>query len=236
VGSSEDGVLIEESPPAHHLEPGAEPLSAHDDSPGPGPGLRLRASDNFLPVTEPALPGRGRGGRWSCRSRGGLQGLVGVRATHREVETFKPTWTADGLEEVGEDLGVDSLLEDDLKDGGTLTGEDVLTGPGLSQGSRAGLSASSRVGVHSPGEALDVGRALTEDVRQGLDRPRIVLAAELYRLTGKAGTRWSPTIIRTCWSSSIIRTRRSSFVTVRTRWSCIITTSELYLCESELSQ
>ena len=35
------------------------------------------------------------------------------------------------LEEVGEDLRADSLLEDDLEDGGALAGEDVLTGPGL---------------------------------------------------------------------------------------------------------
>ena len=138
------------------------------------------------------------------------------------------------LEEVGEDLGVDSLLEDDLEDGGTLTGEDVLTGPGLSQWSPAALAASPRVGVHSSGEALEVGGALTEEVHQG----RLVLvvaATELYRLTGKAGTRWSSTIIGTRWSSSIIRTRWSPTV-IRTRWSCIITGSELYLCECVLSQ
>ena len=58
VGGREHGVLIEESPPAHHLEPGAEPLSAHDDGPGPGPGLRLGASDNLVPLTDPALPAR----------------------------------------------------------------------------------------------------------------------------------------------------------------------------------
>ena len=68
------------------------------------------------------------------------------------------------LEEVGQDLGVDSLLEDDLKDGGTLTGEDVLTGPGLAQWSRAGRSSSPRVGVHSSSQALDVGGAFTKEV------------------------------------------------------------------------
>ena len=107
VGSREDGVLVQESPPAHHLEPGAAPLSAHYDGPWPGPGLSLGASDNFLPVTQPALPARARG--WSSRgSRGGrggtgLKWLVGVRTAHREVETFKPARTADGLERRGEE-------------------------------------------------------------------------------------------------------------------------------------
>ena len=78
---------------------------------------------------------------------------------------------------------VDALLEDDLKDGGALTGEDVLTGPGLAQGSRAGLSSSPRVGVHSSGQALDVGGALTKEVHQGLNRTAVVpvVAPELYR-------------------------------------------------------
>ena len=103
VGSSEHGVLIEESSPAHHLEPGAEPLSAHDDGPWPGTGLRLGASYNFVPVTHPALPARTRGWCGCCRSRGwrrraGLQGLVGVSATHRKVKTFKSARTANCLE------------------------------------------------------------------------------------------------------------------------------------------
>ena len=87
------------------------------------------------------------------------------------------------LEEVGQDLGVDALLEDDLKYGGALTGEDVLTGPGLAQWSRAGLSSSPRVGVYSSGQALDVGGALTKEVHQGLNRAAVVpvVAPELYR-------------------------------------------------------
>ena len=60
------------------------------------------------------------------------------------------------LEEVGEDLGVDSLLEDDLEDGGTLAGENVLTGAGLTQGCRAAVSSSPLVSVHTSGQARDV--------------------------------------------------------------------------------
>ena len=96
------------------------------------------------------------------------------------------------LEEVGEDLGVDSLLEDDLEDGGTLTGEDVLTASGLAQGSRAALSSSPLVGIHSSGETLDVGGgALTQEVHQGLHRAGVVVfvvVAKLYRLTAEVGT------------------------------------------------
>ena len=41
VGGGEDGVLVEEGPATHDLEPGAEPPSADYDGPGPGSGLRL---------------------------------------------------------------------------------------------------------------------------------------------------------------------------------------------------
>ena len=247
VGGSEDGVLVEEGPPALHLEPRAEPLPAHYDSPGPGTRLSLISPDNFLPVTHSAVPAwcRARGGGWS-RGRGRSarhQRLVGVSAAHREVETLKPARTADclgreryclllfsgfrsHLEEVGEDLGVDSLLEDDLEDGRTLAGENVLTGAGLTQGCRAAVSSSPLVTVHTSGQARDVRGAFTEDVHQGIDRasPSIVpvIAAKFYtRLTGETGTRGSTGKAGTCGSATIIRTRWYSS-TIWTRWSSTI--------------
>ena len=179
----------------------------------------------------------------------------GLRMAWREKEMFYCLFLVGArppshLEEVGQDLRVDPLLEDDLQDGGALTGEDVLTGPGLAQGGRAARSAPPLVGVNSPGEARYVRGAFTQDVHQGVNRPNSIVplvAPKLYRLTGETGPCWSHTIIWTrgypCWSSTTIRSRWSpsirtcwSSTTRRSRWSCVITATKLYLCETVLSQ
>ena len=96
------------------------------------------------------------------------------------------------LEEVGEDLRTDSLLEDDLEDGGALAGEDVLTGPGLTQRSPAGLSSLPTVGVDPPDQALHLCGVLTQDISQGLHSTHaivVVVVLKLHGLNRSVGTR-----------------------------------------------